>query len=84
MRTKGAIASGHELTSEAGRVILEEGGNAFDAALGALLTTFVCEPCMSSSGGGGFLAGLYNEKPVFKDFFCQTPKIKDSTEIDIK
>jgi len=84
MRTKGAIASGHELTSEAGRVILEEGGNAFDAALAALLTTFVCEPCMSSAGGGGFLAGLYHEKPVFKDFFCQTPRVKSKSEVNFQ
>ena len=82
MKTKGVISSGHERTSEAGKVILQEGGNAFDAALSALFASFVCEPCMSSPGGGGFLTGMYNNLAVFQDFFCQTPRSKDNSNLD--
>jgi len=34
MKPKGVITAGHEETARAGQIILEEGGNAFDAALG--------------------------------------------------
>jgi len=70
----GAIASGHPETTAAARVILEEGGNAFDAALGAMAASCVTEPVLSSMGGGGFLlAKPANGKPLLYDFFAQTP-----------
>ncbi len=52
---RGAVASGHELTSQAAAGILEAGGNAFDAAIAAAFAATVCEPCLTSLGGGGFL-----------------------------
>ena len=55
--------------------ILEAGGNAFDAALGALCTAAIAEPLLASLGGGGFLLALPNgQGPRVYDFFCQTPK----------
>ena len=73
----GVAASGHKETSRAARILLEEGGNAFDAALGAMCTACVCEPMLASLGGGGYLLSqtAAGETQVF-DFFTQTPSAK--------
>ena len=70
----GIVASGHKETSNAARVLLEEGGNAFDAVLGAMCAACVCEPLLASLGGGGFLLARAagKESEIF-DFFTQTP-----------
>jgi gamma-glutamyltranspeptidase/glutathione hydrolase len=70
----GVVASGHEETSKAARILLQQGGNAFDAALGAMCAACVCEPMLASLGGGGFLLAqtAAGETQVF-DFFTQTP-----------
>jgi len=70
----GVAASGHKETSKAARILLEEGGNAFDAVLGAMCAACVCEPMLASLGGGGFLLAQTagGESQVF-DFFTQTP-----------
>ena len=54
-KTKGVIAAGHELTVAAGAEILQDGGNAFDAALAGAFMTFVAEAVFAAPGGGGFL-----------------------------
>jgi len=73
----GIVASGHKETSNAAKVLLEEGGNAFDAALGAMCAACVCEPLLASLGGGGFLLAQQagQDAEVF-DFFTQTPTAK--------
>lgn len=70
----GAAATGHKETSRAARILLEEGGNAFDAVLGAMCAACVCEPLLASLGGGGFLLAqtAAGDSQVF-DFFTQTP-----------
>ena len=50
----GVISAGHELTARAGSLMLEAGGNAFDAAVSAACAAFICEPVLTSVGGGGF------------------------------
>jgi gamma-glutamyltranspeptidase/glutathione hydrolase len=79
--TKGAVAAGHPKTAEAAKLILEAGGNAFDAALAALCAACVVEPVLTSLGGGGFLLARHDsgETRLF-DFFVQTPKRKRPIE----
>lgn len=74
---KGAVAAGHPLTADAARTILDAGGNAYDAVLGALCAACVVEPVLSSLGGGGFLLAFPADgKPLLYDFFVQTPRRK--------
>lgn len=76
-KTTGVVCAGHTETAEAAVAILQEGGNTFDAAVAALFASYVCEPCMSSPGGGGFMTALTERGKSFVfDFFCQTPKHK--------
>jgi gamma-glutamyltranspeptidase/glutathione hydrolase len=64
--------------------ILEAGGNAFDAALGALCTASIAEPLLVSLGGGGFLlARPDGHPPRVYDFFCQAPaRRRPEAELD--
>jgi gamma-glutamyltranspeptidase/glutathione hydrolase len=80
----GVAASGSAEVSRTAVEILEAGGNAFDAALGALCTAAIAEPLLVSLGGGGFLLALPDgQKPRVYDFFCQTPaRRRDTSELD--
>jgi len=82
--TQGIVAAGHPLTAQAAKDILAAGGNAFDAALGAMMTACVAEPVLASLGGGGFLlAHAADEVPEVFDFFVQTPRARRALdEID--
>ena len=68
------VAAGHALTAGTAEDVLRAGGNAYDAVIAALATSFVAEPVLSSPGGGGFLlAAPAGERPRVYDFFVQTP-----------
>jgi gamma-glutamyltranspeptidase/glutathione hydrolase len=74
-KTQGVVAAGHAQTAEAGRIILEQGGNAFDGAIACVLAACVVESSLTSLGGGGFLLAHTAQKQNYLfDFFCQTPQ----------
>jgi gamma-glutamyltranspeptidase/glutathione hydrolase len=73
-KNHGTIAAGHEKTAAAGIEMLKLGGNAFDAAVAAVLASFVVEPMLTSPAGGGFLLAHTQEgESTLFDFFTQTP-----------
>ena len=70
----GIIAAGHPISAEAGARVLREGGNAVDAAVGAVLASWVAEPLLTGPGAGGYMlvAGA-GEEPMLLDFFVEAP-----------
>ncbi|MFN0155605.1 MAG: gamma-glutamyltransferase [Gaiella sp.] len=70
----GAVAAGHPASVRAGRSILEQGGNAVDAALGAVFAAFAAEGPLTGPAGGGFvLIRQPGCDPVFLDCFFTVP-----------
>ncbi|MGB7589316.1 MAG: gamma-glutamyltransferase [Solirubrobacterales bacterium] len=51
----GVVAAGHPITAEVGAQILRDGGNAVDAAVGAVLASFAVESPLTGFGAGGFM-----------------------------
>src|ERR671918_2033786 len=74
MATKGVVAAGHPLTAEAGARVLREGGNAVDAAVAAVLMSFVAESPLTGPGAGGFmLLHTAGREDHLLDFFVAAP-----------
>lgn len=70
----GVIAAGHPLTAQSGARVLREGGNAVDAAVGAMLASFACEPLLTGLGAGGYMLVVAPDRdPVLLDFFVEAP-----------
>ena len=68
-----AVASAHALATQAGIDILEQGGNAFDAAVAVSATLSVVEPISSGLGGGGFF--LLHDGNSGKDVFVDAREV---------
>jgi gamma-glutamyltranspeptidase / glutathione hydrolase len=69
MNEKGVVAAGHPLSAEAGAEVLRRGGNAVDAAVCAVLTSFVAESPLTGFGAGGFMMVHDGTRDVLVDFF---------------
>jgi gamma-glutamyltranspeptidase / glutathione hydrolase len=86
MGEKGVVAAGHPLTAQAGARVLRQGGNAVDAAVGAMLASFATEPLLTGLGAGGYMlvAGA-GQEPTLLDFFVQAPTRKgDGSEAELQ
>jgi gamma-glutamyltranspeptidase/glutathione hydrolase len=72
---RGAIAAGHPLTAEVGARVLEEGGNAVDAAVAAGFASWVTESPLTGPGGGGFMLvhRARDRSTRLLDFFVAVP-----------
>lgn len=75
----GAVAAGHEAVARVGADVLEAGGNAVDAVVAMVAAGCVCEPTLTSLGGGGFMiigGGADDLAPVLVDFFSRQPGLE--------
>jgi gamma-glutamyltranspeptidase/glutathione hydrolase len=80
-KTSGIIAAGHPQTAKAGKIALELGGNAFDAAIAAAFASCVVESSLTSLGGSGFcLTHTQAGENYLWDFFSPTPQQKKPLE----
>ncbi len=72
----GLVAAGHPLSAEAGAAVLRDGGNAVDAAVAAMLMSWVAEPLLTGPGAGGYmLVSGFADAPTLLDFFVAAPGI---------
>jgi len=83
---KGVVAAGHPLTAEAGARVLREGGNAVDASVAAMLTSFAAEPLLTGLGAGGYmLVAGGGREPALLDFFVEAPtRLGDGSEAELQ
>src|SRR4051812_50156389 len=71
---RGVVAAGHPLTAKAGADVLRDGGNAVDAAVAAVLMSFVTEYPLTGPGAGGFmLVHTPGGEDHLLDFFVAAP-----------
>jgi gamma-glutamyltranspeptidase/glutathione hydrolase len=70
---KGVVAAGHPLTAQAGADVLRAGGNAVDAAVAAVLMSFVAESPLTGPGAGGFMVVHARGESHVLDFFVAAP-----------
>jgi gamma-glutamyltranspeptidase/glutathione hydrolase len=80
---RGVVAAGHPLTAKAGADVLRVGGNAVDAALAALMTSFMTEPLLTGLGAGGYmLVAPPGGEPVLLDFMVCAPAEGERAPLD--
>ena len=85
-KQSGVVAAGHPSTAEAGAHILRDGGNAVDAAIASVCTSFMAEPVLTGAGGGGFMLLHQGRQNLLYDGFSRMPvkRIEDLFTPDFK
>ncbi|HPR62606.1 MAG TPA: gamma-glutamyltransferase [Thermoanaerobaculia bacterium] len=73
------IATADPLATQVGANILDQGGNACDAAIATALALAVTYPQAGNLGGGGFALVFLPQGPQFIDFREQAPRMSTST-----
>jgi gamma-glutamyltranspeptidase/glutathione hydrolase len=69
----GVVAAGHPESAEAGASALRAGGNAVDAAVGAVLASFAVESPLTGLGAGGYMIVHHRGETTLLDFFVAAP-----------
>ncbi|MBS1885148.1 MAG: gamma-glutamyltransferase [Actinobacteria bacterium] len=69
----GVVAAGHPESAEAGAAALRAGGNAVDAAVGAVLASFAVESPLTGFGAGGYMTVHDRGETTLLDFFVAAP-----------
>ena len=81
----GSISTGSKEASITALEILKFGGNAFDAAIGAVFVSMTSEFALTGAFGGGTLLGIQNNStPFIYDFFVDCPDCHSSDKKDFK
>ena len=80
--TNGMVSSAHPLATKAGLKILEDGGNAFDAAVAVAAALGVVEPEMSGIGGYGAIV-IYDAQEGETRFLEVGSKVPESVDPSI-
>ncbi|MFQ5633014.1 MAG: gamma-glutamyltransferase family protein, partial [bacterium] len=80
--TRGMVSAAHPLATEAGLDILEQGGNAFDAAVAIAAVLNVVEPMMSGIGGYGTIV-VYDAEEGKAHFLNCSARIPKATNSDL-
>src|SRR5215813_1563094 len=81
---RGVVAAGHPLTAAAGADVLRAGGNAVDAALAALMTSFMAEPLLTGLGAGGYmLVAPPGGEDVLLDFMVAAPSGGERAPLEV-
>lgn len=82
--TKAAVVSAHPLASQAGALMMQNGGNAVDAAIATQWALAVVYPGAGNIGGGGFMvARMANGTTVSLDYREKAPaKARENMYVD--
>jgi gamma-glutamyltranspeptidase/glutathione hydrolase len=83
---KGAISAGDPQTAAAGAQMLEQGGNAVDAAVAAAFASFVAEATLVNISGGGMalVVDSHSDRDFAFDFFSDMPSGILSPDADFR
>ena len=76
-----AVSSAHPLASMVGAAILQDGGNAFDAAIAVHFALAVVHPSAGNIGGGGFLLARTNNGNLIGLDFREAAPAKASRDM---
>ena len=82
LASKGMVSTAHPLATEAGLKVLENGGNAFDAAIAIATTLNVVEPHMSGAGGYGTIL-VYDAETERSRFLNPSGRIPANVNSDL-